>query len=122
MGPKRKKKTKKNKSKYIPQRYVSVRVRVPECTVGLVVGLCGQTIQQIQHATNTFIKAPTRLQEPIFEITGDRDNVNVAISEVQARIPGQDTIIVLETKVPKNYIDDDRELEPEDQEDQMEGP
>jgi len=68
--PKRKKKSKKNKSKYVPQRYVSVRVRVPECTVGLVVGPCGQTIQQIQHATNTFIKAPTRLQEPIFEITG----------------------------------------------------
>ena len=126
----------KNRPKYIPQRYVSVRVRVPETTVGLVVGPCGQSIQQIQHATNTFIKAPTRLQEPIFEITGflleswkpwrhyknilgDRDNVNVAISEVQARIPGQDNIRVLETKGPKDYFEDDRE---EDQEDLTEGP
>ena len=53
---------------------------------------------------------------------GDRDNVNVAISEVQARIPGQDNIKVLETKGPKDYLKDDRELEPEGQEDQMEGP
>ena len=53
---------------------------------------------------------------------GDRDNVNVAISEVQARIPGQDNIKVLETKGPKDYLKDDRELEPEDREDQMEGP
>jgi len=116
---KRKKNTKSNKPKYVPQRYVSVRVRVPESTVGLVVGLCGQTIQQIQSATNTFIKAPTRLQEPIFEITGDRDNVNVAISEVQARIPGQDNIRVLETKGPKDYFEDDRE---QDEDDSVEGP
>ena len=67
----KRKKKKKKVPKYVPQRYVSVRIRVPDATVGLVVGLCGQTIQQIQHATNTFIKAPTRLQEPIFEITGN---------------------------------------------------
>lgn len=56
-------------------------------------------------------------------ILGDRDNVNVAISEVQARIPGQDNIKVLETKGPKDYLKDDRELEPDDhEEDPMEGP
>ena len=52
-------------------------------------------------------------------ILGDRDNVNVAISEVQARIPGQDNIRVLETKGPKDYFEDDRE---EDQDEPTEGP
>ena len=61
---------------------VTDRVQVPYRVVGLVVGPKGQTIEQIQVKTDTFIVTPSRERDPIFEITGLAENVTEAREEI----------------------------------------
>ncbi|CAG7820469.1 unnamed protein product [Allacma fusca] len=65
---------------------VTVEMRVPYCVVGLVVGPKGSTIKHIQQLTNTYIVTPSRDSDPIFEVTGMPDNVDLAQREIQAHI------------------------------------
>lgn len=49
---------------------IVVKLKIPEPYVGLVVGIKGCTIKEIEKATNTYIKSPTLDLEPVFTITG----------------------------------------------------
>ena len=63
----------------------TVQVRVPYRVVGLVVGPKGATIKRIQQQTRTYIVTPSRDKEPVFEVTGLPENVEV-INLVSCRI------------------------------------
>ena len=65
---------------------VTIQVRVPYRVVGLVVGPKGNTIKHIQHETQTYIVTPSRDKEPIFEVTGMPDNVQMARKQIEAHI------------------------------------
>lgn len=65
---------------------MTIQVRVPYKVVGLVVGPKGATIKRIQQDTNTYIITPSREKEPIFEVTGLKDNVLRARNEIEAHI------------------------------------
>ncbi|XP_075151875.1 uncharacterized protein LOC142225903 [Haematobia irritans] len=65
---------------------VTVQVRVPYRLVGLVVGTKGNTIKHIQHETQTYIVTPSRDKEPIFEVTGMADNVELARRHIEIHI------------------------------------
>lgn len=52
------------------KRTIAVKLSIPESFVGLVVGIKGGTIKEIEKATNTYIKSPTMHGEPVFTITG----------------------------------------------------
>ncbi|XP_013115096.2 uncharacterized protein LOC106092725 [Stomoxys calcitrans] len=65
---------------------VTVQVRVPYRLVGLVVGTKGNTIKHIQHETQTYIVTPSRDKEPIFEVTGLADNVELARKHIEIHI------------------------------------
>ncbi|XP_073824679.1 uncharacterized protein [Musca autumnalis] len=65
---------------------VTVQVRVPYRLVGLVVGTKGNTIKHIQHETQTYIVTPSRDKEPIFEVTGLADNVELAKRHIEIHI------------------------------------
>ena len=62
------------------------QVRVPYRVVGLVVGPKGATIKRIQQQTRTYIVTPSRDKEPVFEVTGLPENVEVARKEIEAHI------------------------------------
>jgi len=64
----------------------TVQVRVPYRVVGLVVGPKGATIKRIQQQTRTYIVTPSRDKEPVFEVTGLPENVEVARKEIEAHI------------------------------------
>ena len=55
----------------------TISVRVPYRVVGLVVGPKGATIKRIQQQTRTYIVTPSRDKEPVFEVTGLPENVEV---------------------------------------------
>ena len=59
----------------------TVQVRVPYRVVGLVVGPKGATIKRIQQQTRTYIVTPSRDKEPVFEVTGLPENVEVNTGE-----------------------------------------
>lgn len=61
-------------------------MRVPYRVVGLVVGPKGATIKRIQQQTHTYIVTPSRDKEPVFEVTGLPDNVELAKKEIEAHI------------------------------------
>uniref|UniRef100_A0A1I8M5Y4 K Homology domain-containing protein n=1 Tax=Musca domestica TaxID=7370 RepID=A0A1I8M5Y4_MUSDO len=65
---------------------ITVQVRVPYRLVGLVVGTKGNTIKHIQHETQTYIVTPSRDKEPIFEVTGQADNVELARRHIEIHI------------------------------------
>lgn len=65
---------------------VVLHVTVPYRVVGLVVGLKGQTIKQIQQDTDTFIVTPNRDKAPIFEIRGQPSNVERARLMIERHI------------------------------------
>jgi RNA-binding protein MEX3 len=65
---------------------VTIQVRVPYRVVGLVVGPKGATIKRIQQQTHTYIVTPSRDKEPVFEVTGLPDNVELAKKEIEAHI------------------------------------
>ncbi|XP_065370766.1 putative uncharacterized protein DDB_G0277255 [Calliphora vicina] len=65
---------------------ITIQVRVPYRVVGLVVGPKGNTIKHIQHETKTYIVTPSRDKEPIFEVTGMPDNVQMARKQIEAHI------------------------------------
>lgn len=65
---------------------VTVKVRVPYKVVGLVVGPKGTTIKRIQQTTHTYIVTPSREKDPVFEVTGLPENVEVAKQEIEAHI------------------------------------
>ncbi|KAM7341457.1 uncharacterized protein ACRADG_012303 isoform 1-T5 [Cochliomyia hominivorax] len=65
---------------------ITIQVRVPYRVVGLVVGPKGNTIKHIQHETQTYIVTPSRDKEPIFEVTGMPDNVQMARKQIEAHI------------------------------------
>jgi len=65
---------------------VTIQVRVPYRVVGLVVGPKGATIKRIQQQTHTYIVTPSRDKDPVFEVTGLPDNVQVAKREIEAHI------------------------------------
>ena len=62
------------------------QVRVPYRVVGLVVGPKGATIKRIQQQTRTYIVTPSRDKEPVFEVTGLPENVEIARKEIEAHI------------------------------------
>lgn len=64
----------------------TIQVRVPYRVVGLVVGPKGATIKRIQQQTNTYIVTPSRDKEPVFEVTGLPENVEIARKEIEAHI------------------------------------
>lgn len=49
---------------------IVVKLTIPEPYVGLVVGIKGCTIKEIEKATNTYIKSPNFESKPVFTITG----------------------------------------------------
>jgi RNA-binding protein MEX3 len=61
-------------------------VRVPYKVVGLVVGPKGATIKRIQQQTHTYIVTPSRDREPVFEVTGLPDHVEMAKKEIENHI------------------------------------
>ena len=61
-------------------------MRVPYRVVGLVVGPKGATIKRIQQQTHTYIVTPSRDKDPVFEVTGLPDNVQMAKREIEAHI------------------------------------
>merc|ERR1719379_758261 len=65
---------------------VTVKVRVPYKVVGLVVGPRGSTIKRIQQQTHTYIVTPSREKDPVFEVTGLPENVEVAKQEIEQHI------------------------------------
>lgn len=65
---------------------ITIQVRVPYRVVGLVVGPKGNTIKHIQHETQTYIVTPSRDKQPIFEVTGMPDNVEMARKQIEAHI------------------------------------
>lgn len=65
---------------------ITIQVRVPYRVVGLVVGPKGNTIKHIQHETQTYIVTPSRDKEPIFEVTGMPENVQMARKQIEAHI------------------------------------
>lgn len=68
------------------QGQVTIQVRVPYRLVGLVVGTKGNTIKHIQQETQTYIVTPSRDKEPIFEVTGLADNVDMARRHIEIHI------------------------------------
>lgn len=65
---------------------VTIQVKVPYRVVGLVVGPKGATIKQIQQQTHTYIVTPSRDKEPVFEVTGQSENVQSARHQIEAHI------------------------------------
>ena len=66
--------------------HITIQVRVPYRVVGLVVGPKGATIKRIQQQTNTYIITPSRDKDPVFEVTGLSDDVEIARKEIEAHI------------------------------------
>ena len=64
----------------------TIQVRVPYRVVGLVVGPKGATIKRIQQQTHTYIVTPSRDKEPVFEVTGLPENVEMAKKDIEAHI------------------------------------
>lgn len=65
---------------------ITIQVRVPYRVVGLVVGPKGATIKRIQQQTHTYIVTPSRDKDPVFEVTGLPDNVQMSKREIEAHI------------------------------------
>lgn len=67
---------------------ITIQVRVPYRVVGLVVGPKGATIKRIQQQTHTYIVTPSRDkgEDPVFEVTGLPDNVQMAKREIESHI------------------------------------
>lgn len=65
---------------------VTIQVRVPYRVVGLVVGPKGATIKRIQQQTHTYIVTPSREKDPVFEVTGQPENVELARQEIESHI------------------------------------
>lgn len=65
---------------------ITIQVRVPYRVVGLVVGPKGATIKHIQQQTHTYIVTPSRDKEPVFEVTGQSENVQSARRQIEAHI------------------------------------
>jgi RNA-binding protein MEX3 len=80
---------------------VTIQVRVPYKVVGLVVGPKGTTIKRIQQQTQTYIITPSRERDPVFEITGQPDNVDAAKADIEAYI---------QTRMKSSFDEDDGEL------------
>lgn len=74
-------KEKSYNSDFVSYRGESIVVKffIPESFVGLVVGIKGSTIKEIEKATNTYIKSPNFGSSSIFTITGAPDNCEKAM-------------------------------------------
>lgn len=62
------------------QDIIVVKFSIPECYVGLVVGVKGVTIKEIEKQTKAYIQSPTMDAEPIFTITGSPENCEKAMN------------------------------------------
>lgn len=58
---------------------IVVKLSIPENYVGLVVGVKGSTIKEIEKQTKTYIQSPTMDSEPVFTITGSPDDCEKAM-------------------------------------------
>lgn len=65
---------------------ITISVRVPYKVVGLVVGPKGATIKRIQQTTSTYIVTPGRDKDPVFEVTGNEEQVERAREEIEKHI------------------------------------
>jgi len=65
---------------------VTIEVRVPYRVVGLVVGPKGASIKRIQHDSQTYIVTPSRDRDPVFVVSGLRENVERARREIESYI------------------------------------
>lgn len=61
---------------------INVKLSIPEIYVGLVVGVKGVTIKEIEKQTKTYIQSPTMDSSPVFTITGSPDDCEKALSFV----------------------------------------
>lgn len=61
---------------------IIVKFSIPEMYVGLVVGVKGCTIKEIEKQTKTYIQSPTMDSEPIFTITGSPKDCEKAMNFV----------------------------------------
>lgn len=59
---------------------IVVKLTIPEVYVGLVVGVKGVTIKEIEKQTKTYIQSPTMDSEPVFTITGAPNDCEKAMS------------------------------------------
>ncbi|KAL5275844.1 MEX3C family protein [Megaselia abdita] len=61
---------------------IIVKFSIPESYVGLVVGVKGGTIKEIEKQTKTYIQSPTMDSDPIFTITGSPEDCEKAMNFV----------------------------------------
>lgn len=73
--------------------------------VGLVVGPKGATIKRIQQQTHTYIVTPSRDKDPVFEVTGLPESVQMAKREIEAHIAIRTGSLPLDTNT--NTMGDD---------------
>lgn len=73
----------------------NIKVSVPFNMVGLVIGIKGGRIKEIAAVTNTYIKTPSKHREPVFEIVGDSESVEVARNMIYE---------VVKAKLEEDYI------------------
>lgn len=59
---------------------ILVKLQVPEKYIGLVIGIQGNNIKEIEKQTKTFIQSPRRNYKPIFIINGSARNCEKAIN------------------------------------------
>jgi RNA-binding protein MEX3 len=86
---------------------VTIQVRVPYRVVGLVVGPKGATIKRIQQQTHTYIVTPSRDKDPVFEVTGLPDNVQMAKREIEAHIAIRTGSLPLDNQSPNGLSQDE---------------
>ncbi|KAL1454096.1 hypothetical protein WDU94_010382 [Cyamophila willieti] len=90
--------------------HVTIEVRVPYKVVGLVVGPKGATIKRIQHQTNTYIVTPSRDKEPVFEVTGAPDSVEIARTEIESHIIRRTGSCITPTDTTPGALDNGADL------------
>lgn len=86
---------------------ITIQVRVPYRVVGLVVGPKGATIKRIQQQTHTYIVTPSRDKDPVFEVTGLPDNVQMARREIEAHIAIRTGSLPMDGSQSQNMGQDD---------------
>lgn len=59
---------------------IVVKLSIPETVVGLVVGVQGATIKEIEKQTKTYIQSPTMNSDPVFTITGSPEHCEKAMN------------------------------------------
>lgn len=59
---------------------ITVKLSIPERFVGLVVGVKGGTIKEIEKQTKAYIQSPTKHSDPVFTIIGSTENCEKAMN------------------------------------------